>query len=190
MIEINLLSPELKVKGKKFDLKSIKLKHPLYVALLLLGLLICLHICLVLLGIVKHYQFNMLNKKWQNLKPQIKILEEFNKEHKTSLIDVKAMQKLITERINWAEKLNKLSLSLPNGVWFNDLSLSKNELILKGSVISLQKEELGLINQFMNNLKNDAGFFKAFNQLELGSAQRKTISGYDIVEFVLKGTLK
>lgn len=190
MIEINLLPQELKVESKKFSIKYIQPKHLLYFILAAFGVLICLHIYLAAFGVAKNYQFRRLSRIWRNLEPRIKILEEFKKEHETLSVDAKIIQRLISQRINWAEKLNKLSIDLPSGVWFNELSLSQKEFILKAAVISLQKEELNLINQFMNNLKNDATFFKDFNALELSSVQRKTISGYEIVDFILQGRLK
>lgn len=190
MIEINLLPQELKVKGIKFDIEFIRSKKLLSFILPAFGLLICIHIYLCTLAIIKNYQFHRLNRKWQNLKPQREILEEFKKEYDVSSTDAKTIQKLLGQRVNWAEKLNKLSINLPAGVWFNELGLTKKELTLKGAVISVEKQEISLINQFMDNLKNDAGFLKDFNALELGTVQRKTIAGYDIVEFILKGTLK
>jgi Tfp pilus assembly protein PilN len=100
------------------------------------------------------------------------------------------IQQLIGQRINWAEKLNKLSLNLPSGVWFNEIQVNSKEFILKASVISLQKEEMNLINAFIDNLKNDKDFFKDFNNLELNSAQKRVIGGYDVTDFILVGILK
>lgn len=193
MIEINLLpQPLRKVKGKKFDLASIQQqpKYLLYFILLTFGVLICLHIYLVLLGMVKNYQLTRLNKKWSSLEPQLKILQEFKTEYQALSADAKIIQKLLSQRLAWAEKLNKLSINLPPGVWLNELSLGSKELTLKGSVISLQKEEMSLLNQFISNLRNDADFFKDFTNFDLSSVQRKTVAGYDTIDFLIKGKLK
>jgi hypothetical protein len=93
-------------------------------------------------------------------------------------------------KLNWSEKLNKLSLNLPSGIWFNELSVSKKDFILKGSVLSLQKEEMNLVNKFIDSLKKDMVFFKDFTRLELSSIQMKTVVGYDVFDFVLTGKLK
>ena len=71
-----------------------------------------------------------------------------------------------------------------------DLVLDQKNMVLKGSVVSLQKEEFNLINGFIDSLKKDYGFIKDFNSLELSSIQRRVIVAYDIVDFILTGTQK
>jgi len=187
MIEINLLPQELKIKSKKVGLEP---SYFLYLVPLLFGILICVHVYLAVLGIAKNCQFHALNNRWQKVAPQRKTLEDFKKEHELLSSDAKIVQQLTAQRINWSEKLNKLSLNLPSGIWFDEIIVTSLDFTLRGSVISLQKEEFGLINKFINNLKNDKGFFKFFNNLELSSVQRRVIGGYDVVGFVLVGTLK
>lgn len=191
MIEINLLPEELKAKpkAKKFGV-GIEIKYFLYLIPFIIGLLICVHIYLAILNITKNSQLRSLNNKWQELQPQRKILEDFNKEYAILSEDAAAIQQLTKQRINWAEKLNKLSVNLPSGIWFNEISISSGNFILQGSVVSLQKEELSLINKLIDSLKNDTAFFKDFGNLELSSVQKKIIGGYDIADFVLQGTLK
>lgn len=191
MIEINLLSEALKVKPKfkKIGI-GIESRYLVYLMPLVFVILIFAHIYLVTLNIIKHQQFSMLNNKWQKLTPQRQMLENFKKEHELLSGDAKAIQQFSAQMTTWSEKLNKLSLNLPSGIWFNEFALTQKDFTLKGSVVSLQKEEIALINKFMDNLKNDSIFFKDFNNLELSSAQRKVIGGYEIVDFVLKGTLK
>lgn len=190
MIEINLLPQKLRVKTKLYSIESIPPKYFLYSLTSILGLLFLIHFYLVIIGITKNYQLKRLNSKWHNLKPQLEILKPFRQEQAAISVDAKLIQRLMLGRINWAEKLNKLSMHLPSGVWLNGLSLNQKDFILKAGVISLQKEELNLINRFITELKNDAGFFKDFNVLELTSVERRTVAGYDIVDFILQGKLK
>ncbi len=187
MIEINLLPQELKIKHSKVSLEP---SYFIYLIILAFSILICVHTYLLILGITKHYQFNALNNKWQKLAPERKKTEDFNKEHELLSADANIIQQLTSKRIICSEKLNKLSLNLPSGVWFSDTTFTLKDFTLRGSVISLQKEEIALINKFIDNLKNDTAFFKDFNKLELGSLQRRIIGGYDVVDFVLVGTLK
>lgn len=187
MIETNLLPQELRLKDKKF---GVDLNYFLYLIPLVFGVLVCLHIYLATLGIVKHYHFRALNNSWQKLGPQRKILEEYKRENDAVSADAVLIQKLISQRITWSKKLNKLSLKVPSGIWFNELAFTPTDFILKGSAISLQKEELNLINKFMDSLKSDTDYFKDFNNLELSSVQRRTIASYDIVDFILVSTVK
>ncbi|MCM8795182.1 MAG: PilN domain-containing protein [Candidatus Omnitrophica bacterium] len=189
MIKINLLPEEFIPKPQKIVFKP-NSKHILYVVAFIFGIMVFIHIYLIAVFIFKNTQLNALNSKWQTLAAQRKMVEDFKKEYEVLSTETISLQQLDSLRINWAEKLNKLSLLLPHGVWLNELSLKEKNFILKGSVISLQKEELTLINKFMNNLKTDLAFFKHFVSLELGPLQRKTLGGYDIVDFVLQAKLK
>lgn len=187
MIEINLLPHELTVKQKKMVIEPNCL---LYLIPLVFGILVCIHLYLAAINIIKSAQLGTLNKKYKSLEPQRKEVENFKKEYTITSEDAREIQHLTEQRISWSEKLNKLSLDLPSGIWFNEISLNNKDFVLNGSVISLQKEEITLINKFIDNLKNDVSFFKDFQTLELSSVQRRVIAGYDIVDFILAGTLK
>ncbi len=194
IIEIDLLPEELKSghKAKKAGagLVALEPKYFLYLIPSIFGILICVHIYLAAITMVKNSQLSVLNNKWQRREPQRNELEGFNKEYATVSEYASALERLMQERVNWAQKLNKLSLDLPSGVWFNEISVSKDNFLLQGSVFSLGKQEMGLIKNFIDNLKNDPVFFSDFNNLELNSVQDKKIGGYDIVDFVLQGALK
>jgi Tfp pilus assembly protein PilN len=189
MIEINLLPAELKSKSRKIA-ESFELKQILYLIPILFGVIIIIHIYLLAVLITKNSQISSLNNKWQQLGPQRKTLEDFREEYEGLSSDAAIIRQLVTSRIAWSKKLNRLSLDLPSGVWFNELLFRQKEFILKASTVSLQKEELTLINKFMENLKNDTDFFKDFSSLELGPVQRRTVGSYDIVDFDLQAKLK
>ena len=189
MIEINLLPEELKIKKEKAA-KAIKSRQVLYFIPLIFIILIIIHIYLLSLLIVKNFQLSALNNKWQQLQPQKKKLEDFKGEYQTLSQDDNAIKQFTSQRIIWSAKLNKLSLNLPSGTWFREMSVSGKVLTLRGSVVALQKEEMDLINKFIDNLKKDRDFFKDFNNLELTSVQRKIIGGYDVTDFILVSTSK
>ncbi|MDD5465430.1 MAG: PilN domain-containing protein [Candidatus Omnitrophica bacterium] len=199
MIEINLLPQELRVKTKEKTLEQVMVttmtgvsrdKLFIYAIPVLLGLFILAHLYFAVIGIAKGGQLASLKRKWTALEPRKKILDEFNRQYSAVSQDAGLTQFLISQRILWAQKLNKLSLNLPAGVWFNDLSLGKQNLIIQGSVISLQKEELVLVNKLLDNLKSDKEFFKDFSNFELSNAQKRNIGSYDVADFVLVGALK
>lgn len=190
MIEINLSPEELKVKAKRFGKVSIESKYFLYLIPLVFAVLILAHICLAAVGIVKSFQFSQLNSKWKKLEPQRELLNNLKKEYDVVTSGAKVMQELHSRRLNWSEKLNRLSQDLPSGIWFNELLVSQKDFVLKASVVSLQKEEMFLINKFIDSLKNDTHFLRDFNKLELGSVQKKSIGGYDVVDFILTAKSK
>jgi Tfp pilus assembly protein PilN len=196
MIEINLLPEELKLKTKTkkttagLEIISAKKAYFLYVVLLVFAIFISVHFILGVTALVKNTQLYMLNKEWKKVEPERKALESLTQEYATVSGDARAIQQLTQQRVTWADKLNKLSLGLPSGIWFNELSVTAKDLTLYGSIISLQKEEMGLVKQLIDSLKKDANFFKDFSSLELTSAQKRTIGGYDITDFVLNGSLR
>ncbi len=193
MIEINLLPPELRSKAKRAETVKPTGKQPVYLFYIipaLLALLVCVHVYVAVTDAVKGRQLASLDNKWRSLEQRRKEVTEFKKEFDAATNNINTIQQLTSQRINYAEKLNKLSLYLPKGVWFVDLVLDQKNMVLKGSVVSLQKEEFNLINGFIDSLKKDYGFIKDFNSLELSSIQRRVIVAYDIVDFILTGTQK
>ena len=195
MIEINLLSEELRVKTRAKGAEHIGLakiaalsREQLFIYAIpaLLGLLVFVHIIFAAATIFKNAQLGSLNRKLLALAPQKNELDEFNKEYSAVSQDASFIRLLTEKRILWAKKLNKLSLNLPPGIWFNDISVNAKDITIQGSVISLQKEEVGLINKLLENLKADSEFSGDFTGFELTSVQKKNIGGYDIADFILK----
>jgi len=198
MIEINLLPEELRkkvikqnkpevVKGASLGLE---MKHAILLIPVIFLVLILMHVFVAVSGLVKSGQLNTLNNKLSTLEPQKKVLDSFNSEYKLISEDTQVIQQLMRERILWSEKLNKLSLALPAGVWFSNFYANTKEMIVKSSAVSLSKEELTLIKQLIDNLKNDSVFFKDFLSLEMGSAEKKTLGSYDVTDFTLNAKVK
>jgi hypothetical protein len=199
MIEINLLPEELRVKTKqKAPVQQVTVinasgftqdKAFIYALPAILVIFVLLHFYFGIAGIIKSGQLASLNRKWLDLGPQKKVFDEYNQQYSLAFADANLTQLLINQRTLWAQKLNKLSLNLPPGVWFNDIAMSKQSFTISGSVISMQKDELSLINKLLNNLKVDKDF-SDLNSLELSNVQKRTLGSYDISDFVLTGTLK
>ena len=199
MIQINLLPEELKIKTKgrnpdqsivKSLLALIQDRLFIYAIPAMLALFILVHFYFAVLLIAKNGQLVSLNRKWLDSATQKKGLDEFNQEFSATTQDASLLQQLSRQRILWAQKLNELSLHLPAGVWFNDILVNVNSLTIRGSVISLEKEEVGLINRLLDNLKADFEFSKDFSSFELSNVQTRSVGGYDIADFVLVGALK
>lgn len=189
MIEINLVPEELRQRVKK-EAKAAETKKLLYLLPVFFGILIIAHLYLAVNLIINNNQLRKLNSRLRQLEPQKRAMEGLRKEYASSSSDMQLMQQLTAEKIDWAEKLNRLSLNLPSAVWFEEMSLSNKEFILKGSAVSLRKEEVTIINRLLTNLKGDTAFFKDFVSLELSSLQVRIIGGQEVVDFVLRGTLK
>lgn len=187
MIEINLIPEELKVKEKKVSIQSTAV---LFIIPVFVAVLVLLHGYLLLNNMFLGGQVRLLENRWKALEPDRKKIEDLRKEYDLSSQDIKEIQAIVSKRLSWAQKLNLLSLNLPPGIWFNEIAVSGKDFVARCSVVSLQKGELGLINQYINALKNNPVFSSDFTNLELGTVQRKTIGSYDVVDFDLLGKLK
>jgi len=191
MIEINLLPGELKVQKKQNPPAAAPdLRRFLYIIPAIIALIIILHIYLAVLTIGRNNLLQALSKKWEAAAPQRKELEDFNKKYAEMSEDIEAIRGLGEKRIEWAQKLDRLSADLPAGIWFRALVLKPGQFSLEGSVISLQKEEMNRVKEFIENLKQDGYFFKEFDNLELSSVERRALGSYDIIDFVLSAKVK
>ncbi len=197
MIEINLLPEELRnrvIKPVKQD-NGIGLAKPglqlLILAIPLVFVLLALiHIYFIFAGISSSVRLGLLKANWEKSSVERKAVEDFNAEHSLVSGDAQEIQKLLSERVNWSEKLNKLSLSLPAGVWLEFVSGSGKEFYLKGKAVSLDKTEVSLIRNYIEEIKAKPEFMKNFNSLDLTSIQKSSIGVYEVADFSLTGSLK
>lgn len=184
MIEINLLPDELKAKAKKVQ-ASEKFQYVVYGVLAVFALFVVLHVFFGVMAVAKGVRLNSLKAQGKKLQPQLKSLEDFRKENRELSAEEKNMQDLVSKRISWSEKLNFLSLDLTAGTWFNEISITPKELVIKGAAVSVEKEEMKLLDKFIENLKKDEQFFKDFTAIELKSVTRELIGNYEVVDFML-----
>lgn len=199
MIEINLLPEELRVKVRAKNPEQVSVKSSLgfnqdqlfiYAIPVLLGIFVLAHLYFAAAVIFKNGKLVSLNRKWLAMEPQKKTFDEFNKEFSAVYQEAGITQVLNNQRVLWAQKLNKLSLNLPAGVWFNDITVNSKNITIQGSVVSLEREEVGLIHKLLDNLKADTAFSKDFSGFELSNVQKRNIEGYDVADFVFTGVLK
>ncbi len=192
MIEINLLAEELKTKIKK---EGADYSYLVYAGgISIFALIVLLHLCLFLFAGIRSYQLGWIDNKLQKLAPQKKAAQDFRAGYDLAMQDAAAVQQLTVQRIIWSEKLNKISLNLPYGIWLNEISVNLDgNFILNGSVVSVEKTKIGLINlinKFVDNLKKDKGFFADFEKLEPPFTKARVVGDYDILDFTLGGQLK
>ncbi len=188
MIEINLLPEELRQKAKKpVSNESVKV-IPSQVFLVIPGILVLIIIVQIILGVLsifKSTQLGMLKRQWGIMDVERKQWEELKSGTAQRSLEDKIINQLSSKSLLWAPKLNKLSLLLPGGIWFQELTYSQVGLNLQASVISLQKDEMALINKFMKQLKDDKDFMQGFSGLELSTVSKRKVGGYDVTDFTL-----
>ncbi len=186
MIEINLLPQELKPSkaGVSFEPKLLLFALPVILA----GLIIAhFYFAAQAVGINKKY--SQLNKQWKESAGQREALK-IEKDKSGLSSGAMSFAQAAKTRIAWSEKLSLLSENLPQGAWLNELAVNEKNFTLKGSVVSLDKLEVSVINEFLNKLKQDKAFIKDFVSLDLGPAQREKVGMTEKVDFTFSGQLK
>jgi len=91
---------------------------------------------------------------------------------------------------NWSARLNALSNVTPEGVWFEELYLEREKgLLIKGSAIGEGGAEMMRVGRLVQDLKGDAGFSSAVNDIQIESIKRVQSREVEIVKFTLSCTL-
>ena len=194
MIEINLIPYSLRKNKKgKFSFKEFNIPLEIVIGLGggLIVLLILVHVFLMVINIrnmAKHKEFQ---KEMEAVSPQKQQVEKILNELRSLQNTQKAVAEILPERkISWAKKLNILSDSIPRGVWLKRVSLEGDVLLIEGSAISTDNEAMINVHQFTSTLKSQRDFLEYFNDLELGSIQRRKIKQMDIADFMITVRLK
>lgn len=194
MIEINLIAYSLKKKKEgKLSLKEFNIPLEIIIGLGggLVVLLILIHIFLMVVNIRNVARHKALQKQMETVLPGKQRVEEVVNELRVLQGTQKAVQDILPKRkIFWAQKLNILSDSIPRGVWLKRVNLEGDILVIEGSAISTDNEAMINVHQFTSSLKNRQEFLENFNDLELGSIQRRKIKERDIADFMITVRLK
>ncbi len=199
LIEINLLPPEKRKKIRHGPgLPAVKSFLPLGIGLI--AVVIIIHIFLGFALVLNKTSYNGLFKKWQSLEPKKKEADQLKSEINRMDKKITLVEQLVSARFNWARKLQSLSESIIPGVWLNSFVLGeKGEaktnskrvfLSLSGSAVTSGGQGAATIGKFMKNLKENPDFFDAFDEIELGSIQRKNIKETEIMDFTITAYFK
>lgn len=193
MIEINLLPEEQRTKPKKAVVAAGQGMDPtylVYIVPIVIAVLLVVHIYLGYSSFNQQGRFSKLNKEWAGLEGQRQKIGSFKAESESSSQDAQIIDELVNKSVHWSQKLNLLSLNLPPGLWFNQITINRKSLEIKASVFSLESNGVDLINKFLFSLKSEKDFFKDFLNLEAGNMQTKKIGSYEVMDFTITGALK
>ncbi len=209
MIEINLLPKEYRTK---------KVELPSFSLIPVISIIVCIHLLLAIASNVKARSLADLEERWQALQPDKEIADAVKNELTTMRERIDAIDNLIQGRVSWSKKLSDLSDAMIPGVWLNKLWLEQKTVLVKtelkapdaegggpksatrerivqtlhlsGSVIATGGEETAAIGRFIKSLKNNAGFFSDFTEIETTSIQRSRLKEVEVMDFELVCFLK
>ena len=197
MIEINLL-PEA------YKTKRVEKHQNIPVNLILLSinaLLLAFLLIITALNVGRSITLHALNTRLKGLAPeQQKIISI---QHKTA--NLKTTNALFSpfaaNRFLWSKKLNLLSDLLIPGIWLRQLSFEKETvtqaqaqsgmtqgnryLKIEASAVSVANDEMGVIGNFVRNLKLNKEFLQDFKGIELEGVLRRQIAAVEVMDFTL-----
>lgn len=188
MIKISLLPQKLR---KKESTHRIKTTLPLFpVAIIVVLVVLALHVIFFLLSYDRKMQLNSLEKTWEKMQPLYKEVEEVKNDLSAKIDTAEAMETILAREVYLTEFLNKINQAIPRGLWLSRLSFSYTKLIIEGSVFSFGSEEVSIVNNFFNELKNDQFFLDNFKNFSLDSVQRRDVKQYEVLDFLLTAEIK
>ena len=184
MININLLPKNLKKSERKINL-------PYKSYCILLGtVLIFLNVSLFAVAASQKVRQVILKKGTGRVSPESKEATAARKEINGLEAQEASFTKVLSRRTSMTELLSGLNAAVPKGLWMERFSFTNDSLMIQGSVVSLNQNEMTIIGKFLEGLKTNKVFSDLFAKIELKSVQRRMIKTYDVVDYVLVGELK
>jgi Tfp pilus assembly protein PilN len=197
MIEINLLPEEQRAKTRKAvsnapvnPVAGFDPTYLIYIVPTVTAILLVTHLYLGFVAFSKQSGIASANKEWAGLESQRQKITSYKSESEVNSRDAMIIDELTKKSIRWSEKLNRICLDLPPGVWFSEMVISRKSLEIKASAFSLDSNGVDLVNKFIFNLKNDRSFFNDFISVETGNMVTKRLGSYEVMDFSLSGVLK
>jgi len=199
MIELNLLPKELR-KKKKVALPEIPI---LPIAIGVVCVLVVLQVILFGLMRSRKTRLRRLEKKWEQLEPQRKVINKVITGIKATENHVKVIKDIAAPEVDWAELLSGLNQSMIPNVWLSEFKpvFKKPQKGKKktGLPTSLDLTGYGLgsgeiatatVAKFIDSLKKTEEFSKFFDDIELQNMHKQTLDGEEVMRFKLICTFK
>lgn len=195
---LNLL-PEEKIEYFRNETeKSVFLKSVLLVGSFLLVLLLLIN----LLTVKKANDLEMIHEQLLQLNEQVQEFEQKQKEKNQLEAAYKNLQKLVTQKTQFAKILEQIGLQVPEGIWFQDISLGSVDTGIKKEktfntsfelrAIALKEQYISI---FLKNLEQNKLFkniaLQGLSRIEGEQVWRQTkFSRKPLVQFTLHGQLQ
>jgi len=152
---------------------------------------IFVHVGLLVININRLAKHKALSDKWVEILPAKENVDKIISQLRDFQKKQNAIESLTKKsEVSWSEKINIISDSIPRGVWLKRISLTEDILFIEGSAISRQNNEMINVHAFTSNLKKSSRFLMQFDDLELGSIQRRKIHRIEIADFLISSKLK
>ena len=182
MITINVL-PDSYRKPKATPLQELP-RSPL---LRLLGALaVGLVVTLAGLWQLQQARLGSLTSNAESLKERKKAADELSQSVSTLSTQRQVFEEVVKQRSLWAIYLDRLSMVVPDGVWFTDLLIDQERgLVLQGSAVGKGGEEMVSIGRLAQDLKGDKEFAGTFRDIQIESIKSAQDGDLEVIQFTL-----
>jgi len=195
MIDINLIpaSPGKRSAGAAFSTVQLGIPPKVFwgVGGGVVAILVLAHVILLGLLVIEGGIWLAHRAVWQSVLPQKKNIDTLGgevrdlKKRMTGITDVTSAR-----TTGWSRKLNTISDCVTKGLWLRRMTLDEKALVIEGSVISRDQNEIASIGAFVNNLKKDGSFMQDLAGLEVNSITREKRGVIDVANFTLTAKFK
>lgn len=195
MIVINLVPVELRKRKKHIALKKSKVRLPREAVVGVVGgcllLLVCAHVALQGVIFSKQVKFKSIQEQKEALAAQKAAVDRVMSELNHRRERVKSVEAVtVAERILWAQKLNLISDNVPPGVWLTRVARDEDNLVIQGTAVSRDGNEMISIHNFQSNLNHTEPFARDFDHIELDMIKSRRIQGVKVSDFTIIGELR
>lgn len=159
---------------------------PLVIAGSVLGILALVVVAVLLMGSAQQRTLARLRREWDALSPKRTAFIELQAEQARLDARLAVLTKLVEGRAVWAQRLNRLSDLVPDGVWFSRATIEPpSQLTLEGSALERTGEGMQAVSKLLSGLQGDQSFTSIFDQIALQSFTTRTVGSTELLDFTI-----
>lgn len=165
----------------------------------LLAVFISLNFVLIFFEIHKKKSLNVLNEKWESMRPEREKTEKLTSEILTLEKRVAATRKIAEPDLKLVKLLEGLSKAVNPNIWIERLDLksarqsvsgNKGFLEIEGYAIGKNEQATLLVAKFISNLEGIKVFSDFSETIELKNINKRDFSGEEVMRFKLRCDFK
>lgn len=212
MPQINLLLTDSSKKKKVKSLESRKEELSrassafLSISYVAIGILVFVWLVIAFLVFKDKRELSILEKRKNNLTASPQEISQINLKKEQLNERLALLSDLSSRKFLWAQKLERISEFIPDGIWLTEISLdrvtspaadAKKEktkskdiaadkyiFVIKGRAFAYKiQDAVTLIGNFDNLLKEDKDFSQDFSEIKLSNVAKASISKTDFMSF-------
>ncbi len=194
MLEINLVPVDLRKRKKKAS-PFVGFHFPVEILIglgsVIVFVLMLINFSLFYQRLAKAAQYAKLQKQLEEIRPEQEKVKAMAREIKDIEEQVKSIRDIIgDQRVNWSQKLNILSDTIPRGVWFTKVSAQNGMFVIEGSSITKEQDAVMSLQQVISDLKKNQKFLDYLADVRMGGITRRYVNTVEVADFSITGRIK